>query len=207
MNQCPRCGARLEAADSFCAHCGLQLRSLIRPAGFWIRVLATILDGVALLPIAGLLALSKVFLPDVASVILSGIPGLIYKPLMESRYGATLGKMVCGIMVVDYRGQRPGPTTAIMRALPFIAANIFGIAAMIYFLGMPGYEAVKTFSGLMPFAQKNPFFAIQQVWGFIVMLNCLVVAIDVRKRAVHDMIAGTFCIYRTAVRRALDVVT
>jgi len=197
----------LQPADSFCTNCGLQLRSLIRPAGFWIRVLAAVIDAVVLLPVTALLALLGGMLPGALSVVLSGMPGLIYKPLLESRFGATLGKMICGIMVVDHRGRRPGPSTAIMRALPFIFANALGIAGGIYSLTMPGYGTDMTLRELAQFVQRNPVVTIQQVWGFIVMLDCLVVALDVRKRAVHDMVAGTFCIYRTAVRRALDVMT
>ena len=197
----------LQPADSFCTHCGLQLRSLIRPAGFWIRVLAALIDAVVLLPLTALLALSSGILPGALSVILDDVPGLIYKPFLESRFGATLGKMACGIMVVDYRGRRPTLSVAVMRALPFLLANALGIAAGIYFLTMPGDGATRTVQEFMELMQKNPVFTIQQVWGFVVMLDCLVVALDVRKRAVHDMIAGTFCIYRTAVRRALDVMT
>ena len=207
MNQCPRCGTRLQPADGFCVNCGLQLRSLIRPAGFWIRVLATVIDAAVLLPVTALLALSSGILPGVVSVVLSGIPGLIYKPLLESRFGATLGKMVCGIMVVDYRSRRPALSTAVMRALPFILANALGIASGVYFLTMPGHGTTRTLQEFLQLMQRNPVLTIQQVWSFIVMLDCLVVALDVRKRAVHDMVAGTFCIYRTAVRRALDVMT
>ena len=65
----------------------------IEYAGFWIRVGAAIIDSFVMIPI---IAISFYNLLSLKSVILLYILTLIsavYKPLMEWRYGATVGKM------------------------------------------------------------------------------------------------------------------
>lgn len=69
-------------------------------ATFWERLLALIVDALVFAP----LAIIKLFTESGWSyqvyIILTAFLGLVYKPLMEYKYGATLGKMTLKIIVV-----------------------------------------------------------------------------------------------------------
>lgn len=85
----------------------------LRWAGFWIRVAASLVDGFILIPVSfgiqllsGLSFLQILGLEDrtpvmwVVAELLAVGTGVAYEAGMIGRYGATLGKMACGIRVV-----------------------------------------------------------------------------------------------------------
>ena len=133
---CSGCGIQNSADSQFCIQCGGSLGSLpvvsqsavavsTRYAGFWIRVLAAIIDWiliqVVVLPVsfvvgmfigaAGIATHSsgvgvQMFSGGVGTVI-GLVGGWLYNALMESspRQG-TLGKMIFSMKVTDIHGQR-----------------------------------------------------------------------------------------------------
>ncbi|MCD6385696.1 RDD family protein, partial [Candidatus Sumerlaeota bacterium] len=74
-----------------------------RPAGFWIRVVATLVDFIVFIPVVAL-SFYAISSKSLFLTLLLILPGVLYKPLMEAFYGATLGKMACGLRVVDKSG-------------------------------------------------------------------------------------------------------
>lgn len=78
----------------------------------------------------------------------------VYYVLLEARYGATLGKLICGVRVVDSAGGRPGLAQTVLRTLsrlvevnPILAG---GIPAGVIVLGSKtrqrlGDRLAKTF--------------------------------------------------------------
>lgn len=85
----------------------------LRWAGFWIRFAASLVDGFILIPVSlGVQLLTgqsfsqivgletKTPLMYVISYVLSFATGVAYEAGMIGRYGATVGKMACGIKVV-----------------------------------------------------------------------------------------------------------
>lgn len=77
-----------------------------RFAGFWIRVLAYIIDSLVIaIPVGGLLW--TVGVGDTASNGVGLIVGWIYSAVMESsEWQATVGKRVLGLWVTDEEGRR-----------------------------------------------------------------------------------------------------
>ena len=74
-------------------------------AGFWIRFGAAIIDGLILLPFS-LLYLLILFGVNVFAISLFGaLISMLYKPFMEIKYGATVGKMALGIKVIQTNGE------------------------------------------------------------------------------------------------------
>ena len=198
---CNKCGAPNDASAQFCSRCGAALNPVrglagpgssrlhrclairrprpispaqyVRYGGFWIRVLATIIDAiivrVVLHPIAAIfglggLALSGfgehgfrhgmglpllIFGGGVYAVLIVGASWL-YEALMESSsYQATLGKMIFGMKVTDLYGNR------------------------IDFARATGRHFAKILSGL------------------ILCIGFIMVGFTERKQGLHDMIAGT----------------
>ena len=86
---------------------------------FWIvvrRWMATWIDNLLFLALLGLLATAGQRQP-VAAVVTFLVFGALYYPLLEGLAGVTLGKLLCGLRVVDADGQRPGVLKGILRTL------------------------------------------------------------------------------------------
>jgi len=128
---CTKCGAAHPEGMAFCARCGLPLRSPIRSgrsyAGFWIRLVAYLLDSVVCLLGAGVVALvlfavlsvplaavrsgdAGVQLAALGGVFALGIlalaGGWLYYALFEcSSWQATPGKRILGMKVTGLDGR------------------------------------------------------------------------------------------------------
>jgi len=143
-------------------------------AGFWIRFLAYIIDGIVLsifyvpifflffAPPAGFAAISNDM--DALLAFYSGLTGywlililiqvLYFAGMQSSKYQATLGKMAIGVIVIDENGNRITMGKGIGR---FFAKILSGLIMYIGFI-MAGFDS--------------------------------------RKQALHDKLAGTYVIYK-----------
>lgn len=197
---CSKCGAEVKEDASFCGACGSQVvapptaprvaapsyappvqpiwttQEEVDYAGFWLRLVAYIIDGILVGVVFGVLALfSLVFVglgslralmtdfntPDavlpaglVLMLIIVGIAStlatwLYYASMESSTHQATLGKMALGLYVTDLNRQRLS----------------FGRASGRFF--------AKLVSGLIPFA-----------------IGYLMAGFTARKQALHDIIAS-----------------
>ena len=137
--------------------------------GFWIRVVAYLIDGILLNIVFGIIgAIVGVSMIPVDPTNTDPMAGMehmgrfqlvalvvtwLYFALMESSpRGATVGKMVLGLRVVDEQGNR------------------------------------------ISFARATGRFFAKFVSTIILMIGYLMVAFTERKRGLHDMIAGTLVI-------------
>ena len=150
---CTNCGQRAEGAASFCADCGARLEvtaagghiprthelNAVGPdyAGFWIRLLAWLIDAV----VVGLgMALLR-FGIEVADVADYGALGggawlvlvtPLYYVLSTGIYGRTVGKLALGMKVVRQDGHVPGLGYALLREV--IGKFVSAIALFLGFL-------------------------------------------------------------------------
>ena len=135
---CGNCGRTNVEQARFCQSCGSALGNTVPPplsalpaqtatryGGFWVRVLASIIDWCVVL--AGLSALSTV------SFGILFAPGIllpwVYEALMTSMdRQATVGKMVFGLVVVGPNGERLTFARATARHFSkYLSAAILGI--------------------------------------------------------------------------------
>jgi uncharacterized RDD family membrane protein YckC len=197
---CNKCGTANEAAAQFCCRCGAAFSpaaaspgqvppatappvagysapyptaQFVRYGGFWIRVVATIIDaiivrvflfpvkamfGLGTLAIGGFdpdnlrhgLALPYLIFGGGVVALLTVVASWLYEALMESSsYQATLGKMIFGMKVTDLYGNR------------------------IDFARATGRHFGKWLSGLA------------------LCIGFIMVGFTERKQGLHDMLAGT----------------
>jgi uncharacterized RDD family membrane protein YckC len=156
-----------------------------RYGGFWIRVLARIIDFfILLIPscIVFVLVVGTGFfaalLEGNISVLTEGGPMLMvasllnalmyaaYEAFTTSNYGGTLGKMALGLRVIQPDGSNLNLQQALIRHLIYAGGGI--IAAIIPFTGV-----------------------LNGLW---VLVDNISVAFDPQKRALHDRIAKTFVV-------------
>jgi len=152
-----------------------------RYAGFWLRVLAAIIDGVVLailsriveffLPsppppqfhdVHALMAYAQAAAPP-AKLIANGLIAWAYFAFQESSSAeATIGKRMLGIRVTTEDGNRLSLAGASFRAWPMYLPNAG-------FLLLPG---------------------VGWLIGLGALVSCLVVAFSSRKQGLHDKMAG-----------------
>jgi len=164
-------------------------------AGFWQRFLALIVDGLVLLPI-GILEnyiRSESGVPQL--ILVSSLIGLAYKPFMEFKYGATLGKMALKIVVVNKQHQSPSLSNVLLR-------NIFDIGERLVYLALAvfsfGAAELTTRGRFAPFASIEDGLTVYSWLSFlpaiIVIVEIIFLLTDDRRRALHDRIGQTFVI-------------
>jgi len=132
---CSNCQNPIADGEKFCGKCGQLVQYVQQPnqavvlkyAGFWIRFVAAVVDGVILWTVftifyAILLALG-VFAPTSGvfvitswiKLILFFVAPFLYFIIMTSRYQATLGKMVVGVRVVAENGEKASSSSILLR--------------------------------------------------------------------------------------------
>jgi len=173
-----------------------QMKRQVRYAGFWIRVGASLVDFLAFIPLIALNMYNMYVLKSMAIQLVLSLLMMAYKPLMEFKYGATLGKMAVKIQVVNLEFKRINIDQAMIRYVPWLIGG--AISLLSTFLLFKNQEFLNS-SDWMVVGQ------IQQnllpAWvGFInpiIMLATIItVAINAKKQGLHDMMAKTFCIYK-----------
>jgi uncharacterized RDD family membrane protein YckC/ribosomal protein L40E len=135
---CPGCNSVNDPASQYCYKCGLKLpdraSTEFRYAGFWIRLLAYIIDGILLNIITGIIEivlLVAIFKSDFElwfdianpnmfydsmpasfwlfygiSILVSYIIQMVYHTIAIGKWGKTIGKAAIGVKVVRTDGTR-----------------------------------------------------------------------------------------------------
>ena len=195
MEQCPQCQSWLEPSSNFCPECGEPVERYAKPAGFWIRVVASLVDGLVFLPVVILSFVNLFSIKSIPLLVVMSIPQFLYKPLMEARYGATLGKMACGLKVIDDQGAGITVSQAYTRYIPFLVSMAVGLIAGVIMYSQPGFQNVTGFRTMQQ-TRQNPFQLLNSLIGLFMLADCIVAGFSYRKRALHDMMAKTFCVYK-----------
>src|SRR4030043_2469465 len=195
--KCTKCGQEFQKWVEFCSNCGEHMEGYSRPAGFWIRVGASIIDSLIFIPIVILNVWNSYSLKSTVVLILTSLPGLIYKPFMESFYGATLGKMSCKIKVIDDNGKKLSLFNAYIRFFPFLLSAGVTLAGQLIIFSSPQFQSATSWIEISQAQQGSFLVVISYPVTALVLIDCIVVAFTFRKRALHDMMAESFCVYRS----------
>jgi uncharacterized RDD family membrane protein YckC len=172
------------------------MESYSHPAGFWIRVGARIIDFVIFIPIVALAFWNTFALKNTIILVLACIPGFLYKPFMESFFGATLGKMACGIKVIDNNGKQLSLFSAYVRYFPFLIQAGVGLASSFLLFSSESFQSVTSMMELNQAQRENPLSLLSSIVNVFVLIECIVAAFTFRKRALHDMLADSYCVYK-----------
>lgn len=138
---CPRCDAANEPGAAFCYACGMPFDEPGRrpaaqeiagavPSGFWIRLLAWLIDSIALLAaelatVAALPGISMSRYVDGSEFTwtfnwLSFCLAIVYYTVAVSFFSTTVGKRLLGLYVLRRDGSRIGISRALCRFLAYI---------------------------------------------------------------------------------------
>ncbi len=135
---CPSCRAWVPPTAEFCPSCGHQLAGRVY-AGFWIRLLAFIIDWVILFVISVVVQFA-LGVDNVATASLLQIAvRAVYTIGFWTALGATPGKMALGLRVTMASGEPIGLGPAVLR---YIGYFLSGIILLIGYL-MIGFTREK----------------------------------------------------------------
>ena len=194
--KCKSCGQECHEWVEFCPNCSEPMEGYSRPAGFWIRVGAQIIDFLVFIPIVALSIWNLYSFKSTAVLVLITVPSLIYKPFMESFFGATLGKMACGIKVIDDNGKKLSLFTAYVRYFPFLISAGVSLAGQLIVFSSEQFQSATSIAEVGQAQQGNFLSLLSTIVSILVLIECIVAAFTFRKRALHDMLAESFCVYK-----------
>lgn len=175
----------------------MQLSGNIIYAGFWIRVWASIIDFMVLIPLIVLyfiiLKTNNLYLTVISFSIF-----MLYKPVMESIFGATIGKIACKILIVDHEIMKIGIKRAFLRNSFYLLNALFSLF-MIILSQQATIDGTfyDNFSDNLYLLRSETVFKIPDaVLNLLVIIDSIIIVINLKKKAFHDYIAKTICIYK-----------
>jgi uncharacterized RDD family membrane protein YckC len=164
--------------------------------GFWKRVLASILDLLVILIPAVIVYMLfnslAVSLHSEIPIILEYIIFIVFDIFMIVRFGGSPGKLILKIKIVNGQGKYPTLKEALVRNIFRIISTIF---SMIVGVSLYDLTAISTNLALWaPLAND-----LSKILAPIMLVDYLFVAFTPRKRALHDIMAGTYVVDKSAI--------
>ena len=102
--------------------------------------------------------------------------------------------MACGIRVMDELGEKLTLKAAYIRFLPFLLSKIIGIIGILMTFSSTEFQHASTFIEIEQV--QSPIDLIETIVALFVLLDCVVVAFTPSKCAIHDLMAGSFCVFK-----------
>ncbi|MBX2874662.1 MAG: RDD family protein [Saprospiraceae bacterium] len=168
----------------------------IRYAGFGVRLGASLLDSLALFPLVGLNYYNIFHTKSLSFALLLALLSALYKPLMEFYYGATVGKMLLRIRVVNYQLEPISPEQALIRYAPWVLSVGVNMLATMAIFQMEGFAEISDLIKYSEFAVESPYQKWIQFAIWFIPISAFGMFFNPQKQAVHDQLAKTYCIYR-----------
>ena len=141
LRRCPRCQTSNASDSLFCFSCGLPLDDTAdstayaavsaagTPAGFWIRAVASLIDGVIL--VIGEVILILTFGSESSLTWVMVAIAAAYHTVGVSVWSTTFGKKAMGVYVLRPDGSKVGPARAFLRWLGYIPSTLLLLAGYL----------------------------------------------------------------------------
>ncbi len=166
-------------------------------AKFWDRFGAYLLDGLIIgVPSFFLNFLNFTTIKSFIIYLIILLLGVAYKPFMESKFQATLGKMILNLKVLDYNFNPISYQTSLLRSLIYILPSIAVIPFQYMSLNDPELSAGDSY---MDFLQSVDIafpilFILNVVFSLIILADVIFLLADEtgQQRSLKDRWAKTF---------------
>lgn len=163
-------------------------------ATFWVRLLAVIIDGFVTLPIGLLILFNFLSLKSFPLMVLTTLLTVLYRPLMEWRYSATVGKMLLKIKVVNEDQEHIRIDQAFGRNIPWIINYTLSLISYFYLFQTADFIAMDSIFHMEALAATSPIETANTVYFYIFLAIMVSLIYDKRKQGIHDKIAQTFVV-------------
>lgn len=167
-------------------------------AGFWIRALALAIDILILFPLVFIIE-DAYENYDFVLLLVGILPLTFYKPLLEWRFGATIGKMLCRIRVEDKEANRLKLESAIIRSSPILLSRLCEIILDYQLFNNANYINAD-YEQSMQIVYSHPMNSLANLISIFMIIDILFIFVfRAQKRTLHDLMAGSYCV-RTNVQ-------
>jgi uncharacterized RDD family membrane protein YckC len=166
-------------------------------AKFWTRFAAYMTDGLITIIIILPVTYFNVVQWKIPWVfILTSLLTIVYKPFMEYKYGATLGKMAVGIKVVGHQFQKVTMKEELRRVSFYIVPNIIQqiLTLKVYFSNqLNSIQHYKDYNDYI--ISTNPALYILNIIVIgLLVVDTITFFSNGQNRSLHDIYAGTYVI-------------
>lgn len=166
----------------------------IEYASFGSRLGASLLDSlITMIPILGLMYLGYEG-KNLMFLVLAVVLGMLYKPVMEGVWAATLGKMIVGISMVDSDMEKIDLGQSFLKNGIYIISSLIGLLTQFWLAGTEAFQESEGFLEAFMAGQENPYGIVSGVWSFFIFVSCMAMLGSNLKQTLHDRLAGTFCV-------------
>lgn len=163
-------------------------------ATFTQRMYAFIVDCLVFIPLNILGNFNTLMMKSFALSAIITIVWWVYKPVMEWKFGATLGKMLLKIRVVDEGLQPLSFNQASLRFIPYFAVSLSLLFSTFYLFNAIGFDEANTFEEFQKIQEQLPSNDTASIAIFFFIFSCSSIMLDEKKQAIHDRFSRTYCI-------------
>jgi len=170
------------------------LENNFRFATLGIRLAAAFIDVLIYLPVAAFGVYNLVTYKSFGLDLLVTLFPLIYKPLMEWKYGATLGKMAVKVKVISTTSSNISLDQALARFTPFFL--YLGVVAMsnYHLFTNSAFAEATNLEAVAELQQKSQFTGVSSFASFVMIFSILYIITNRFNQGLHDKLARTYCI-------------
>ena len=163
-------------------------------ASLWLRIGAALVDGLVTSPIGFVIIYNFLTTKSFPLMIFLTILTMLYKPLMEWRYGATLGKMAFKIKVVNEEKGLISIDQAFGRYMPWIINHILSLISYSYIFQTTAFLEMDSVFNMDALSISSPIETANTIYFYIFLALIGSLIYDKKKQGVHDKIAKTLVI-------------
>lgn len=175
---------------------GVDMREA-RFAGFWVRVVASIIDSLIFIPLSLVDYLELAHWEMFGVLVFIAVLNMFYKVYMEWKYQATLGKMALKIKVVSEGGGEITFEQSLVRYSLYFMAQLGTLIST--YMAYNQYDVFVSMGIESASEVQNRFLSSTEGFAtFPLLISCSLVAFDLRRQSLHDKMAKTYVIYDDA---------
>jgi uncharacterized RDD family membrane protein YckC len=171
--------------------------SEVKFATFWNRVGASLIDGFIISVVVVPVTYYNVINWKIPVLfIITSMIEIIYKPFLEYRYGATLGKMFLGLRVVGHSFGNVTVSEELRRVSFYMLPSILKFILMVRLYFSPVFRSISNYNAYSQYeVSSNPATAwIALIVSFVGIADCITFFLHEQRRSLHDLYAGTYVI-------------
>lgn len=174
-----------------------QTQSKFQPVGyasFIQRVNAFVVDSLVFIPLNILAEYNTFQLKSFSVVVFIAVAWWIYKPLMEWKFGATLGKMAFRIRVVDDQMNLASFNQIMLRFLPYFAVSLSALLTNYALFNLNGFQEATNLAHLQDLQGKLTTGEGFIFSAFFFIFSVAFIFSDEKRQSLHDRFSHTYCI-------------
>jgi len=158
------------------------------------RMFALMVDSIVFLPFNLLSQYNLFYLKSYPLMVFIAVVWWLYKPLMEWRYGATLGKMVVKIRVLDDRMQGISLNQALLRFLPYFIISLSLLLSQFNLFYLEGFAEAKNIQDIQELSRQLSDGTLVVMAYFLFLFLVTPILYDEKNQALYDKLSQTYCI-------------